>query len=159
VCVASHPRTLRLIVTWLAVALLLAGCRSESGPSEVGAGGYGGQPEVGGAGGSPAGTVSSIGSGGAMPCDSLGDCGNFGRGCVNCAVTTACRDVYEGCFYSTSCVQYAVCVEMCTADDLACVDSCRTAYPGADQTYDALVLCVLCDECSISCQTSPTVCH
>jgi hypothetical protein len=93
-----------------------------------------------------------------MPCDSLDDCGNFGSGCVNCAVVTTCHDLYESCFHSKPCVEYAVCVEMCAADDLACIDSCRATYPGADQTYDALVSCVLCEECAVSCQTSMSVC-
>jgi hypothetical protein len=123
-------------------------------------GGTGGARGVGGAGG--AGEVSSSsgvlqGSTGALTtgsfssssgggtCDASGDC----QTCGDCAIAGACAPEMNACNVDQDCVALLDCLSTC--QDQTCANDCASQYPGGQQAYMAMVTCVLCQACPVSC--------
>jgi hypothetical protein len=152
-------------IAWLVAAgCSLAGGEGGGGGAGGGAGGAGG---VGGPSGTATsgstGTVGSSGTGGqdaGVPCSSIADCGNFGSGCIHCAITTACADAYQTCFDDPSCVDYATCLDQCAeGDDVCAADCVAISLEASVAAYEALIGCVLCDQCADPCGTPSMKCE
>jgi hypothetical protein len=107
--------------------------------------------------------ASTSSSTGASPanCDALSDCGNFGEGCVACAIQDACATEYANCANDPACESYATCVTDCPSKSDSCVLGCATQSPGGSDTYKSLNQCVVCQACATSCAdaTEPNTCN
>lgn len=145
----------------LSIGLLaLAACSTGAEPrrSPDGAGGS----DDGGAGGgaSDAGTA-----GGAVTsrfvgaaCDDVASCGDYGSGCVACAIKHGCADVYRACIDSLECVEFSTCADACAEADTSCDNACVKDHPEGKKKFEALVLCTVCDECPTACGQLASIC-
>jgi hypothetical protein len=97
--------------------------------------------------------------GGAMDCAASTTCGNFGAGCIKCAVKTACAAEYKACFDDAPCKAYAVCIGQCPAKDINCLQLCMNQSPGGATEYQALTRCVICGDCVTLCDHAPDTCN
>lgn len=104
-----------------------------------------------GTGGAGAGGGSSTGTGGSPTCDSIGMCGDFGMGCVYCAIQGACASQYNACFNDMHCSQYQMCSQMCSFKDPMCLDACAAQWPDGAKELNDLTQCIACDQCPMSC--------
>ncbi|MDI1481889.1 hypothetical protein [Polyangium sp. y55x31] len=146
------------------VFLLACSAGDEAGGSSgefQGAGGMG--TAVGSTVGSGTGSGGEGGAGGdasTMPtgsCDDLASCGDYSRGCTGCAVKGPCAPAYEGCFGDKSCVEFNMCMAGCESD-VACQNGCAMGNPLGAERYNALVTCILCESCPISCADTASIC-
>ncbi|MRG92663.1 hypothetical protein [Polyangium spumosum] len=90
-------------------------------------------------------------------CDELGSCGDYSRGCTDCAVKGPCLEAYEGCFNDKTCVEFNMCMAACK-NDVGCQNTCATANPLGAERYNTLVTCIVCDTCKASCEASASIC-
>jgi hypothetical protein len=84
--------------------------------------------------------------------DTTSSCGNDldPGSCIYCAITGACAGEYSACLNSTSCVtDYAGCNSLCT--NVVCDDLCRAQFPAGAALFDALVVCVMDEQCPLAC--------
>ncbi len=95
-------------------------------------------------------SVSSTTGGGT--CDATGDCGT----CGNCAIAGACQATMNACESDQNCVALLDCLSTCA--DQTCADGCMTQYPGGQTGYMAVVSCVVCQVCPITCDAAATGC-
>jgi hypothetical protein len=93
----------------------------------------------------PAQVVSS--STGGPLCDNTGDC----SGCQSCAVEKPCAAQWDQCVTQTSCSSMLACFNSCNNGDQMCYSECYNKFPDAQQLYEDLALCVLCDACYVDC--------
>lgn len=89
-------------------------------------------------------------------CDDTGVCGDSTTGCILCALAGNCADEYDACAADQGCIEFSDCAGACA--DQACYDLCSTAYPTGADIYNALVACVVCDECYIDCDGAGSGC-
>lgn len=94
--------------------------------------------------------------GGPATCDAVGTCGDYSTGCVGCAVSGPCAQQFSVCESSPACVGYSNCLSACA--DPACYDMCETQHATGATEYSDLVSCVICQECSASCNGAQTGC-
>jgi hypothetical protein len=148
-------------------ALFASACGSSAGGSSPGPGAGGGGGGVvissGGAGGtinvtSSASVAGTGGGGGSAPCDTIDECGDLGKGCVYCAVSSTCAPQFEACIDDPGCKDYSDCLKACPENDTACVEGCKQTFPEAPSIYEALLSCVLCQECVVPCGTPSSEC-
>ncbi len=85
----------------------------------------------------------STGSGGT--CDASGACDS----CGNCAVGGQCAAAANSCSSNQSCSALLDCLGACA--DQACADACANSNPSGMTLYMAVITCVLCDACPVSC--------
>jgi hypothetical protein len=55
----------------------------------------------------------------------------------------------NACETDQDCVALLDCLQTCT--DQTCADNCAAQYPNGQSGYMAVVVCVLCDACAVSC--------
>lgn len=153
---------MRFQVAVLSSFLLLVGCgASEDGsePAGKGMGGAGTTSATGATSGQgPAGAGGAGGAGGVEMCDALGSCGDFGKGCSGCAVQGTCEPEYKACFSNSDCPAFNQCMGNCPADDITCQKKCSESHPVGEQLFNAMVLCIVCTECPISCAPLKAIC-
>jgi hypothetical protein len=87
-------------------------------------------------------TVVSSSSGGT--CDS-GNCDT----CQQCALNGPCSGAVNACFADPECYALIECLQDCFDD--ACFNACASAHSAGLPLYDAVGICVICDQCSLSC--------
>ena len=92
-------------------------------------------------------TVST--SSGPMVCDDSGICGDSTFGCFGCALAGECAGLYDDCAADSECTAVSDCIGAC--GDQACVDQCATDHPAGAAAYEALLVCVICDQCYNDC--------
>ena len=96
-------------------------------------------------------TTSTTSGGGT--CDASGDCGT----CGNCALSGQCQSAVNACNADQNCNALLGCLQNCA--DQTCADACAAQYPGGQAGYTALITCVICNACPVSCQaTTSGVC-
>jgi hypothetical protein len=164
----------------LGFVLAIGGCSLQESSGGTGFGGSGdGSGGVGGASSSGTSTATSTSTGSASgasgtgggSCDTL-SCGDFGSGCIGCAVKGACEGPYASCVNSKPCYDYSQCAGTCDDDASACVmkcgadpdceSGCESARQActkacASQNQDGatkfteLVTCVVCHACANAC--------
>ncbi len=98
-------------------------------------------------------TTTSTSSG---TCDSGGDCGDSSFGCIACALSTLCADVYDACASEQLCIDFSTCSNACA--DQACYDQCVADNPLGADLYDALLNCILCEACYFDCDGASAGC-
>jgi hypothetical protein len=86
-------------------------------------------------------------------CDGTGDCGDINSGCVACAVSGPCEGLMDACESSAECVDYMDCVGACA--DTMCSEACKAQEPEGAALYEAVVVCVVIDECPNDCGGGP----
>lgn len=150
----------------IAALHLLAGCGSaEEGATAAaasGAGGGGGAGAGGGGGGiaiQSGDTAAASGSSGSSDCTAAHECGTFGHGCVNCAITSMCAMPYKACWDDPSCIEYAACFNSCGPKDSSCVKKCSEKAPQAATEYSEVIKCVICGACRAACSPTPEECQ
>ena len=132
-----------------------------SGPSgQSGAGGA--PPFTGGTGGEGGGipvppdstgfAVTTVGGGGS--CDNQGSCEN----CQSCAWLGPCSPQATACDQSTECSAILACFSGCAADDEQCTNKCYFGHPQGHPAYNALLICIACQQCSNDCDASQNGC-
>lgn len=84
-------------------------------------------------------------------CDAIGDCGENGGGCIECAINGPCSAELDACLNIFTCTQYSDCISMCAPDNQACLDACEAQNPEGAALYKALIGCVICEQCAASC--------
>ncbi len=121
--------------------------QAQTGPGSTGAPGSTGPGQT-GPGQTGPGPQTSVATG-PQSCDQLFDC----SACIDCSIQGNCADEYDACFADQDCVLYAECLEACqgTPDPEPCYQGCGMSYPGGAQLYQAAVVCVICDDCPMSC--------
>jgi hypothetical protein len=95
-------------------------------------------------------TPTSTGTGPGM-CDVIGECGENGGGCIDCAINGPCADPLNTCLATDACIAYSDCASSCSPGDQACLDSCEAQFPEGASLYNALIECVICWQCAASC--------
>jgi len=129
---------------------------SSSGAASGAGGGSGGTGS--GSGGSGAGsssgptTTSASSTGGGGTCDQSSDCNT----CQACAVNGSCSDEADACTGNAECNALLDCFAGCSDD--ACTQACWDAHPGGQAAYDAVAVCILCNECPITCDGAAAGC-
>jgi hypothetical protein len=58
---------------------------------------------------------------------------------------------YDDCLANTDCVEFATCIQNCTAGDTACYSDCESFYPAGIPPFDTYVSCVICTDCYVKC--------
>lgn len=144
--------------------VVAAACGGNVVVDHAGDGGAGGAPpttstDVTGSTTGPTGTstgpsTTSTSTGGPSDCDGTGECGDSFSGCVACALEGKCAIPLSDCQGSETCVGMASCMDPCGFDQ-ACIDDCAAQFPEGALLYDALVNCVLCEQCPIDCGNAP----
>jgi len=76
---------------------------------------------------------------GAVTCDT----------CANCSLNGVCAAAADGCFNDQDCMALLDCLNTCVDD--VCANACADAHPTGMNLYMNLMVCVLCDACSASC--------
>jgi len=165
------PRALVAIMMGLgAGAASTAACSSV--PRDEGAGGDG----AGGEDGYGPSTSSSISSNGAAPsttpsttsypsavstygvgpngCDMQRDC----AACQTCAFDLDCICQHNDCEAEPECLALNDCANACAANDQACVDACVDANPNGVNPLLALIDCIYCDACYVTCDGANAEC-
>jgi hypothetical protein len=117
----------------------------------------------GGAGGGGDETTGSFGGGVSQyvesSCDELATCGDFGSGCVRCAIIHGCADAYDACKESSDCVGFSMCASECGDADTDCDQACIATNGDGAALFEALVLCTVCDQCPTACGEFSSICH
>jgi len=90
-------------------------------------------------------SAASSSSGGGGTCDTQPTCAD----CQDCAFAGACSDETDACLADADCVALVDCLDPCTTQ--ACDTACFNAHPSGAAIYDTLAVCVICDECPITC--------
>jgi hypothetical protein len=132
------------------------GAPAASGPSG-GMGGSGAVPADGGGGGAGGGAggaasssspASSSGSG-QPTCDDQPTC----EACDECAINAGCQSLFESCLADEACFYLDDCVYTYCASlgDAGCIEACRYEFPDGAALFDAMIVCVVCDECPGTC--------
>lgn len=88
---------------------------------------------------------SSSSSSGGGTCDASNDCST----CGNCSLAALCEPPMTACETDPSCSALLDCLSTCA--DQTCADDCAAQNPDGQAGYMALVTCVLCDACPVSC--------
>ncbi len=91
---------------------------------------------------SVASTAVSSSSGGT--CDS-GNCDS----CQQCALNGPCSAAVDACFNNPDCYALIECLQSCFDD--VCFNDCANTHSAGLPLYDAVGVCVICDQCSSSC--------
>lgn len=95
------------------------------------------------------------GGGAALTCDAQSLACDGASGCQTCARDGACKPDLDACTANPECVALNNCFGMCeampAAEQPACRTQCRTDHPSGATTYDAIALCVICEQCPTSC--------
>ena len=76
--------------------------------------------------------------------------------CQECAFSDACAGAYDTCVGNQDCVDFANCASEAT--DQAAYEACIEAYPTGAQLYNDLVICVICEECYVTCDGAAAGC-
>jgi hypothetical protein len=161
----------RLLFLMIVAGAVGTACSADWAPEPSGSGGSGGAKWMTGAvdttssgqsgsGTSGTGFSATSGGGGGDPasCAAMGECGNFGAGCIKCAAKVACSVEYDACFNDAPCKAYSLCIDACGPKDLDCAQLCVNQSPGGASEYQALIHCVLCGDCSTLCEHAPETC-
>jgi hypothetical protein len=135
------------------VAVLVASCATPAaGPPP----GSGGSPGLGGLGGSGIATVTSTGTGGALPGDDggppfvdAGACAPFSEtympACLACLAKSCCMQA-TACFMVSDCFGYASCQQNCPPNMLdagnTCLAECAQNYPMAEPAFGTMTACL-----------------
>lgn len=81
-------------------------------------------------------------------CDGNGNCGD----CFVCSDKQGlCADESDACDKDVNCVAMTECVNLCDTDDQDCFWLCFDDYPGGQEEYWALLVCMYCDICPDDC--------
>lgn len=87
----------------------------------------------------------------------MGDC----DACISCSTTTGtCVVAYDACFgpqANEDCYDFLVCADDCNGSD-DCYAGCVEDHPQGVQLYSELVDCVICGDCSQSCDGAGSGC-
>jgi hypothetical protein len=70
--------------------------------------------------------------------------------CQQCAAQQACAALISACKQNPSCVGLDQCIALCGAD-LPCKQQCAAGNAGGLQGYEAMMQCILCDQCASDC--------
>ncbi|MEP7121606.1 MAG: hypothetical protein ABJE95_11870 [Byssovorax sp.] len=159
----NGPEIVVVFMIFTTGSIEVTGCGAEA---SAGASGSGGGTNGSAGTGTAASTTSggstgTGGAGGASPqnCAEATDCGNFGVGCVHCAVTASCLGPYQTCHDDPQCKTYAVCASPCAPKDLDCLQICASKFPQGAAEYGMLIRCVLCGDCAALCPHPPETCN
>lgn len=72
--------------------------------------------------------------------------------CIDCTLASTCATEVAAYQSDPDAVDFNDCINLCQTQ--ACFDGCAASYPTAAAAYDALVTCVICDECPNNCDAS-----
>lgn len=112
-----------------------------------GTGGTGGMGGSGGAGGGMA------GSGGGSSCDGSGTC----QACQQCAQAN-CQAEIMACQTNMACAGLTQCLSTCMPSDSTCIQNCAGMYQAGIQPYNAVAVCLICDNCKGDCAQQAGMC-
>jgi hypothetical protein len=71
--------------------------------------------------------------------------------CSTSAQQGDCADELAACMASPECVALNMCFQACMAGDQMCLNTCVMMNMAGYQVYNAINLCVVCDNCPTSC--------
>ena len=147
----------------VAVALVAACSGSDSDPTGVGGGTTTGTGGTGGATSVTTGTGSPSSGTEAIPCDYEGVCGdNVEPACQGCALDTECNAALVACQDepAQACLDLNKCRLDCPdgPDFEACIAACDAQHPAGAALLNALLVCVFCQACPVSCATKAEDC-
>jgi len=80
------------------------------------------------------------------PCDNKSDC----NACQVCAAQQACAVLISACQQSSPCMGLDGCMKGCGAD-LNCKQQCYAGNVDGVKLYEAMMNCLLCDQCLKDC--------
>jgi len=96
--------------------------------------------------------VASSSATGIGACDASNNCG----ACGNCALAGQCQSAMSACQADQNCLALLNCLQNCT--DQTCANNCATQFPAGQQGYGAMVSCIVCQSCPVSCNASAMGC-
>jgi hypothetical protein len=71
--------------------------------------------------------------------------------CQTCAFDSLCMTQYADCQAEPQCIALDECVSACREGDDACVQACVDANPNGADPLLALLECIFCDACYVTC--------
>jgi hypothetical protein len=87
-------------------------------------------------------------------CDMEADC----TACQTCAFDADCSTEASNCGSEPECLSLNDCLGDCAPDDDACVQACNDANPNGVDPLGALVDCIYCDACFVTCDGAGNGC-
>jgi hypothetical protein len=64
----------------------------------------------------------------------------------------------QACENTPECVALIQCYQACAMGDQTCYDKCFWAHPGGHATYEAIFLCLDCQQCPSDCNAKAVGC-
>ena len=91
---------------------------------------------------------------GSSECDEEADC----EACQTCSFDSVCTTQAAECAAEPECLSLNDCANACPARDDACVQACVDANPSGVDPLVALIDCVYCDACLVTCDGAAAAC-
>ena len=99
-------------------------------------------------------TTTSTGTGTGPVCDLSGFCGS----CTQCAWDGPCGSYAQACLANPACYAIIDCYQTCPDGDQVCYDACWFDHQDGQIDYNAVAICIYCDECFVDCDSASLGC-